>query len=199
MKVSFKKALGSEIKDWIEPLSHLRIEVFREFPYLYDGNLDYEQEYLATYSKASSSCIFLAFVDEELVGASTCVGMSEENEDFKKPFLENEYDLNRIFYFGESLIKKEYRGNKIGHEFFKMREEHAAQILPDLKYTCFCAVKRSYNHPLKPSNYKPLDLFWNRMGYSKNENLVASFEWKDIDKDEEDLKKMVFWLKKVEP
>jgi hypothetical protein len=33
----------------VQDLAQLRITVFREFPYLYDGDLAYEQNYLRTY------------------------------------------------------------------------------------------------------------------------------------------------------
>ena len=37
---------GPELEPFIDGLGRLRIAVFREYPYLYDGSLDYEREYL---------------------------------------------------------------------------------------------------------------------------------------------------------
>ena len=35
---TFKRVTGSDIAPHVEDLARLRIEVFREFPYLYDGD-----------------------------------------------------------------------------------------------------------------------------------------------------------------
>ena len=40
---------GKQILDHIDKLAQLRIAIFKEYPYLYDGNFLYEQKYLKTY------------------------------------------------------------------------------------------------------------------------------------------------------
>lgn len=50
---------GSELSEHLAALALLRITVFREFFYIYDGNLDYEQSYLQTYTRSSNSLIML--------------------------------------------------------------------------------------------------------------------------------------------
>jgi hypothetical protein len=42
---------GQDIIPFIPELAKLRIEIFKSYPYLYDGDLDYEHNYLNTYSK----------------------------------------------------------------------------------------------------------------------------------------------------
>ena len=42
----------------MEALAAQRIRVFREFPYLYDGDVGYEREYLATYVHSPRSLAF---------------------------------------------------------------------------------------------------------------------------------------------
>ena len=44
MNISVKRFSGTEAQPYLPDLARLRIEVFREFPYLYDGNLDYEPD-----------------------------------------------------------------------------------------------------------------------------------------------------------
>ena len=50
MKSQFKvvKVKGKEILPYIEALGKLRIEIFKEFPYLYAGDMEYERKYLNT-------------------------------------------------------------------------------------------------------------------------------------------------------
>ncbi len=186
---------GKDVQNYIDRLAELRIKVFREFPYLYDGYLSYERDYLQRYVNTPKGIVILALKGQELVGASTGLPMEVETAEFKEPFINSGVDLSKIFYFGESIILKEARGQKIGHQFFSLRELYAQQILPELEMTCFCAVERSDSHPLRPQSYKPLYNFWNRLGYQKNENLKCEVPWKDRDKSFEDKKTLTFWTR----
>ncbi|MCB0420571.1 MAG: hypothetical protein KDD61_06230 [Bdellovibrionales bacterium] len=195
MSVKIESVSGRELEDWLDRLAELRIEVFREYPYLYEGDIDYEREYLQTYVKSARSHIVLVLDDTKLVGASTAIHIMDESEEFKSPFIKNHYDLSNIVYFGESIIKKEYRGQGLGRRFFELRETFSKQILSDLKWTTFCAVERECNHPLQPEGYKNLHGLWEKMGYKRIDQLKTQYRWKDIDKDIEDAKNMVFWTK----
>ena len=61
----------NEIVSRLDDLARLRITVFRAFPYLYDGDMDYERRYLATYLEADGAFVAGAFDGDELVGAAT--------------------------------------------------------------------------------------------------------------------------------
>ncbi len=188
---------GQALEEYIDNLARLRIEVFRDFPYLYDGDLDYEQNYLQTYIRCEQAVIVLALDGDKVIGASTGIPMQYESEEFIKPFPEHGYDPERIFYCAESVLKKEYRGLGLGVRFFEEREAHARE-LGGFDYFSFCCVDRPADHPLRPDNYVPLDKFWTKRGYSKQPELVTYYDWKDIDVEEETSKSMTFWLKKVD-
>lgn len=194
--ISYVEVSGKNLDQYLDQLANLRITVFKEFPYLYDGNLDYEREYLKTYLHSQNSYIILALNNEKVIGASTCIAMKDADQDFKKAFAKKEFDHSKMVYFGESILLKEYRGNKIGHEFFKRREDFSKNLIPNLEYTTFCAVDRPSDHPLRPSNYQPLNSFWNRMGYQMLGNIKAYYTWKDIDQNLDTQKAMSVWLKK---
>ena len=185
---------GNEALDYIPALAKLRIEVFREFPYLYDGTTKYEENYLRTYIESPDSVIVLAMDGGKVVGASTALPMRDETIEFQRPFLDQGYDIKRIFYFGESVLQKPYRGQGVGVAFFNAREEHAQKV-GDFDIYCFCAVDRPADHPLRPAGYKSLDGFWNHRGYTKHPELSTVYKWKDIDQAAETEKKMVFWLR----
>lgn len=195
-KISIKTVTGPDLNPFITDLAHLRIEVFREFPYLYDGSLGYEESYLNIYLQSDRSITVLVFDDDNLVGASTGLPMNHEEENFKRPFLEQRHDLSTVFYCGESILKKEYRGRGIYHRFFEERESHA-KYLGGFNMICFCAVKRPDDHPLRPDDYRPLDPVWHNFGYEKHPELTTTYRWKDIDEKSESDKTMVFWLKEI--
>jgi GNAT superfamily N-acetyltransferase len=187
---------GSQIIPLLSELAHLRIEVFKEYPYLYDGSVSYEKTYLKSYADCPKSLVVAAFYGDLLVGASTGLPMEDAADEFKHPFEEQGFDVAKIFYFGESVMKKAYRGTGIYARFFAEREGYA-RGLNRFDQVCFCAVERPEDHPEKPSGYRPLDAYWEKHGYEKHPELVTQFLWKDLDEKSESPKPMVFWLKKI--
>lgn len=185
---------GKALERYIPELARLRIEVFREFPYLYDGTYEYEQKYLQTYINCPESVIVIAFDGDKVIGASTAIPMKYETDELKKPFIEHGYNLDEVFYCSESVLDKNYRGLGIGVRFFEEREAHAAE-LGGYKYICFCCVERPADHPRRPAGHVPLDKFWNKRGYFKHPELKTEYVWKDLDDTEETAKPMTFWLK----
>lgn len=192
MKLSFIEIYGNELIPYIEKLSHLRIKVFREFPYLYDGSLDYEKEYLKTYSSSKNSYVILVFDNEKLVGASTAILLKDADYEMKEPIIREGFKEDKVLYFGESILLKEYRGIGIGKKFFLLREKFAKGL--KVRHCCFYSVKRSLGHKLIPKTYRELSDFWDSQNFYKSK-ISCEYEWKDIDKIVEDKKTMILWIK----
>ncbi|MEQ1636174.1 MAG: GNAT family N-acetyltransferase [Methylococcales bacterium] len=192
--IRIERKSGADLQRYIPELASLRIEVFREFPYLYDGDLSYEEKYLQTYINCPESVIVLAFDGDKIIGASTAIPLKYETDEVKKPFLEHGYSPDQVFYCGESVLNKHYRGLGIGVKFFEQREAHATD-LGGFKHVCFCCVERPSDHPRRPETYVPLDNFWNKRGYFKHPELKTTYTWKDLDEAHETPKPMTFWLK----
>lgn len=187
---------GVEIAPHIDDLARLRIEVFREFPYLYDGSLDYEAEYLDTYVRSADSLCVLVRDEGRVVGASTALPLADETPEFQQPFLSAGWDAARIFYCAESVVLPAWRGHGLGVRFFAEREAHARR-LGRFDWCAFCAVQRPANHPRRPADYQPLDAFWARRGYRHHPELHTQYHWRDLDEAEESAKPMLFWLKEL--
>jgi predicted amidohydrolase/GNAT superfamily N-acetyltransferase len=191
---TFKRVVGKNIAAHVDELARLRIEVFREFPYLYDGDEEYERKYLQTYVNSPRSLAVLVYDGVELIGASTGLPMQDETAEFQRPFVERGYDVAKVFYCGESVLRGAYRGRGIYKHLFQAREQHAAG-LPGIELCTFCGVRRAPDHPLRPADYSPLDAIWQRFGYTEQAQLETSYTWKDIDQSESSAKTMRFWTK----
>jgi GNAT superfamily N-acetyltransferase len=197
MTIEIKSVSGAEIEQYFDDLARLRITVFREFPYLYDGNVEHEREYLSTYSKTDGSVIVLALDAGKVIGMSTGIPMVSETDEVKAPFLAAGYDINRIFYFGESVLDKTYRGQGIGVRFFEEREAHALKVAGQFDYCTFCVVERPVDHARRPSDYVPLNQFWNKRGYQHHPELFTTFTWQDLDETSKSPKKLSFWIREI--
>lgn len=170
----FLRLTGSAFRTIFDDLAALRIAVFYDFPYLYAGSVDYEKSYLETYARAERSFLFAVYDGNRLVGATTALPLCDETAEVQAPFMAAGYDLNTIFYFGESILLPAYRGLGLGNRFFDEREAHARQF-GQYTMACFCAVQRPVDHPLRPVNYKPLDGFWTKRGYRRDDTLQSTF------------------------
>ncbi len=184
---------GPDILPYVPHLAQLRMQVFREYPYLYDGDMDYEKKYLQTYVDCPDSILVVVFDDDKVVGVSTAIPLKFETDHFKSPFIAAGFDINTIFYLGESVLLKQYRGHKIGEQFFAEREAAAKE--QGYTMSVFCAVDRPDDHPARPENWQTLDRLWQRLGYVKHPELKAYYAWKEIGDDEETTKPFTFWLK----
>ena len=185
MSLRVEALTGDALAAVLPAVARLRIEVFRDFPYLYDGSEDYERRYLAAFAEARGAVVVAALDGDEVVGVSTGVPLAEEIDAFRTPFAARGYDVERVFYCAESVLRPAYRGRGLGHRFFG--------------HTTFCAVLRPQDHPLRPAGYRPLDAFWRRRGYAPVPGLTTTFSWKDLDRPGETEKPMQFWLRALSP
>ncbi|MFZ5961935.1 GNAT family N-acetyltransferase [Thalassococcus sp. BH17M4-6] len=184
---------GAALDAALDDVARLRITVFADWPYLYDGDLDYERRYLQTYRDSNDAILVGAFDGDTLVGASTGAPLEDHAEDFAAAFDGTGYALDTVFYCAESVLLPAYRGQGVGVRFFEEREAHARRL--GRRHVAFCGVVRPADHPLRPADYTPLDGFWRNRGYEKLDGAVAHFRWKDHDQPAETDHPLQFWIK----
>ena len=195
MTVTVETLSGDELAQGLDAVARLRIAVFRSYPYLYDGSLDYERGYLEKFAAAQGAVIAVARDGDEVIGAATGCPLAAEHEAFSTPLKGLGHDVNDIFYCAESMLLPQYRGQGLGHRFFDLREAQARRL--SAHKVAFCAVARPAGHPLRPADYVPLDAFWRKRGYAPVEGAVAGFAWKDIDQPGETEKPLQFWMRQL--
>lgn len=194
MEFEIRICRGGEVEAFLEDAARLRIAVFREFPYLYDGDEAAEREYLASYAASPGSVFVVALAAGAVVGVSTGLPLASADPSFRQPFEDAGLDPGGWFYFGESVLEPGWRGRGIGHRFFDAREARAREL--GFSRTCFCAVERSPHHPLRPADYRPLDRFWIKRGYRRRDGLQARFEWKQVDSNGAEVENLLtFWTR----
>ena len=184
---------GDALAAALPDVARLRVNVFRDWPYLYDGDLAYEETYLQSYRASPRAIVVGAFDGDALVGASTGTPLADHADDFSRAFAATGLNLDRIFYCAESVLLPAYRGRGIGHQFFDLREAHARGH--EFTKCCFCAVQRPADHPARPLDARPLDPFWRARGYAPLTGVVAEFEWKDVGLESQTAKPLQFWMR----
>ena len=191
--IDVRALTGAALDAALDDVAALRIAVFRDWPYLYDGTLAYERDYLQTYRDSPGAIRVGAFDGSRLVGAATGTPMEDHAAEFAEPFKSVGLPLDRIFYCAESVLLMDYRGQGIGHRFFDLREAHAREM--GRSHVAFCSVIRPLDHPLRPADYRTNDAFWKKRGYAQLPGVVAEFSWKDLGQAEETRKPLQFWMR----
>lgn len=193
-----RRVAGPGIGPWLDDVARLRVAVFRDWPYLYEGDLAYEREYLAAYARSPDSVFVLAFDGDRVVGASTGLPLADDTAEFQAPFLAAGRPVDDVFYFGESVLLPEYRGHGLGHRFFDEREAHAA-ALGRFRWTAFCAVDRDPADARRPAGHRGNEAFWTKRGYVRQPGMTVRLAWREIGEQTPSEKPLTFWLRPCAP
>lgn len=197
MAIALRLFKEKEALQFINDVASLRITLFREYPYLYDGSLEYEQKYLNKFVNTPDSIICIAFEDDKVIGALTGLPLSYEDPSIRKPWSVSNIHLNNIFYFSEALLLPEYRGKGLGKKLINLAE---MWVINSQKYVSItlATVIRENDHPMKPSNYESLDSLWQARGFQPTKNMICHIPWKEINENIETEKPMQFWHKSID-
>lgn len=197
MSVRVITRVGHAVNPCLDALASLRIRVFRDYPYLYDGDMTYERRYLEAYARSPHSVFVLALDGDEVVGCSTGVPLADEIAAIQQPFVERGMPLNNVFYFGESVLLPAYRGQGLGHRFFDLREAHA-RALGGYRFTAFCAVEQTPEDPRRPADHRANDAFWLKRGYQRQDEMFCTLDWTEVAAAEPSAHRLRFWLRPLD-
>jgi len=71
--ISLQAFTGEEAKKYTKQIANIRITMFKEFPYLYEGSLEGEEEYLNIYFSSTNSIVLLVLDGDKVVGFSNSI------------------------------------------------------------------------------------------------------------------------------
>ena len=194
MSIRVITCVGAAVAPYVDDLARLRIEVFRDYPYLYEGDSAYERRYLQAYAASPRSVFVLALDGVRVVGASTGIPLADDGEAFHQPFLQHGIAIDAVYYFGESVLQPAYRGQGLGHRFFDEREAHA-QRLGGYAMTAFCAVERTRDDPRRPPGHRSNTAFWRKRGYQRQDAMFCTLKWTELGDSEQSEHRLRFWLR----
>jgi GNAT superfamily N-acetyltransferase len=186
---------GAALEAALPDLARLRVAVFRDWPYLYDGDDAYERAYVRRYADSPGAVVVAARDGDRIVGAATAAPMEDHAPEFAAALAAAGFAPSQALYCGESVLLPEMRGRGVGHAFFDAREAHGRAL--GRAVSCFCAVIRDPDDPRRPPGHAPLDPFWRRRGYAPVSGAVASYRWREVGAAAEIDHPMRLWLRRL--
>lgn len=200
-EVKFKLLTGSSIIPFVDKIAQFRMENFREFPYLYASDVEFEKKYLEIYQKEEKAILIIGIdQQDEIIAISTGMPvtnnadlLSVASEMFKK----NNLNPDDYFYIAETIISAPYRSKGLYSKIVAMREQAAL----DLGYSkvCFITVIREPHHPQQPAHYQSPETIFNHCGYKKS-SIIIHYTWPTIQPDNtvsDQKHALVFWFKSL--
>ncbi len=188
----FTTFTGAAIGRALADFQRLHVAVFRDWPYLLDGDPG-ATPYITSYIHKPRAALFLCQAGDQPVGLATCLPLDEESANVQAPFIARGLDVRRFFYFGEGLLRREWRGKGLGKRLFELRESHARAV-STADYSVFCSVRRPAEHPLRPADAQTNDAFWRRRGYQPMEGMSCTMTWRDRGALAETPHTLDFWI-----
>lgn len=195
--VVVRRASGADVGPWLDDVARLRMAVFRDWPYLYDGDFGYERSYLAAYAASPGSVFVLALHHDQVIGAATGLPLADDSDEFQQPWRDAGARVDEVFYFGESVLLADYRGQGIGHRFFDEREAHA-RGLGRFRQTAFCAVDRDPDDLRRPPGHRGNEAFWTKRGYRRQPGLTLQLSWREHGESSASVKPLTFWVRPLD-
>lgn len=196
IQYTFDVLIGNDIIEGIDEIARLRIDIFAEYPYLYDGCVSYEVESLSKFANIKQSFMVVMKDKGHIIGLLTGLPLAHEQPAVRRPFTNSMYPLNSTFYFSEVLMYPAYRGNGFASKLFKLAEQYVSQLCTYM-YIALANVVREANHLKRPSAYRPLDGMWQHFGYKPLANHICIMDWQEHGDDHETAKPLMFWIKSL--
>jgi GNAT superfamily N-acetyltransferase len=188
---------GTLAAGMVQELAVLRLSIFREFPYLYQGCLEDELGYLGHYAEVADSIVVSVTDSGRVVGAATGIPLSHESRALVDPFAVTPYVVEEIYYVGELLFYPEYRNRGLGMRLLTQIEQQV-RALGNYRYLVCATIVRPDDHPSRPEGYLPIERFLNRAGFILLPGITTSFAWRETDGSTRE-HEMKFWIKNLTP
>ena len=185
---------GSAVETCLDDLASLRLNVFREYPYLYDGLREDELKYLRLYMDTADAFVISVNESGIMIGATTGIPLRNEHESLIEPFKGTSYSVDELVYVGELLFYPKYRNCGLGIRLLEQIEEYGRSL--NYRYLTCATVVRPDHHALCPESYIKIDRFLARTGFIMFPDVTTIFAWKETDGISRD-HSMQFWIKEL--
>lgn len=187
---------GNESIPYLQDLAKLRILFYRNYPYLYEGNLTGEENYLRMYANSENALLAVAKKGQEIVGAVAGIALSETQEMHKKQWIQQQIPAENVFYLGEIVLLQEYLKSDLQEKLYQQFEK-GVRGLKRYDSIVVCEIERDPKDYKKPANSLSSEVRWDGRGFVRQPALNTYYSWKEVGDLEDTDHLMGFWSKEL--
>ena len=187
---------GNEVIPHLKRLIEIRLSFYRDYPYLYDGSIEDEENYLRMYGNSENTLLVVAKRDDEVVGAILGLPLPESPEENKEAFQDLEISPEDLFYLGDNIVIRELKIGNVQEQMYH-QFEGAVNHLKKYRGIVVCEIERDVNDPKKITNDTFYEFAWHTQGFIREPNQIVNFSWKEIGDSKSSNHHMVFWRKSL--
>ncbi len=188
---------GDDMKHMLDFVAQQRIRHYKGYPYLYEGNMQEELEYLNLVASSSHSALCVVYKDDHIASFAMGASFVEFASHFKgsiELFEAESRSPHDYYYIADDIVLPGHEGHLLTERMFEQLEQYVRNL--GFAYTCI--VHEQYDvHPLKPKDYQDFD--WSKLGYAKTESAIC-FTWNTLQSDGSSCKQehvLPYWVKKL--
>lgn len=165
-----KTLVGKETQSVIELLAQWRLTIFKEFPYRYVGNLQFEKKHLQSYANNPQSVFAIALLNNEIVAISTGIPLGDKSlREMQVAFQQQHKDIEPYYYYGEVLVSPMHRGQGLAKKLYRAQDE----VIKNMGFEKVAIMTVIRDEPIAT------DALWPHLGFQKN-NIILSMRWPTI-------------------
>lgn len=194
--ISIEVLKGKELVSNIPELARLRLTVFCEYPYLYEGDPILEKTYLSRFASSRDAFFVIAKVDNQVVGALSGLPLDATQKEIRDALHQPGIEIGEYYALSEIVLLKEHRNKKIGSMLYEQFED---QLLKMKRYkkVVLWQIVRAQDDVRRPKDYFSLDNFWRKRGFVKHPEWICYIDWKEILEEKASAHRFEFWVKEI--
>ncbi len=184
---------AASARDHFETLARMRIDEFRGYPYLYEGNIAYEKAYFESYFASEGFRALAVFDGARICGMATYIPLANEAAYMTEPFARAGLDVKKYLYLGEGILEKGCRGKGLFRVFIGYAETLRGEF--GLEKVVFMAIREGESDVMRPADYRPKAVLFEKFGFEKIPGLQAEMTYKSSVSHKDEPHTMEFWQK----
>lgn len=166
MALELKIHSGAELATTLEKVVEMRLRLFSEYPYLYVGTREIEQEYFESFQAKSGAMVVEAVLDGAFAGLATAIPMAQDGyilRQARQILTDANLDPADLFYLGELLVEPVFQGAGVGSALFAQVRAEGKRL--GFAHCCLMAVDRPLDHPSRPRHFGTPVPLWVKAGF----------------------------------
>lgn len=190
-RFSISLLVESAICDNIDTIAKLQSIIYNERPELYNTTTEIQSTHLKKVAQSKDSIAVMLTDNKKLVGIIIGLPLRYEQESIQKLWRQSQLDIDKIYYFSDLLLEKNYQKNHFRNELI----DTAQEWIKSFNYYHFFTLNTIQSEDQHNVDNKQ---FLSTQGYKQLNDFDTSNAWNSSHNDQMHKQLLHFWIKKIQ-